>query len=158
MKKGLILSLICIFGIVLLTGCGGSSESESGGAAGGVGGNQAVCSGSFEDTLFSDEPIKYTASMTATLDDSNKVKSVALSATFEKEEDANTMYSMYALVNQFAQDDSQKIDIKLNGKTMTISNYEVVMSDEEKSVVGMTKEEFFELAKSTDEEGVVTCR
>ncbi len=140
MKKGLLLVFVSVFGLVLLTGCGGS-------------GNKVTCSADLKE---GDE--KYgTAEITAEFDDSDKVKSVSMVMNLKDEDTAQQVYAMFTLANSFTEDESQKIDAKLDGKKITISNYEAMSSDDEEKIVGMSKDDFIKKMEA-DEEMNAKCK
>ena len=128
MKKKFLYGIVAFgFGALLLTGCGGSS-------------NKVVCSGDFKEggqKIASGE-------IAATLDDSDKVKDVSATMTFEDEQTA-TAYQQ--LMEEFG---SSGLGIKAtrSGKKVTISNYDVLSSSAEDSLVGVSKADFIKAMES----------
>lgn len=130
-------------GILLLTGCGSKKT--------------VVCS----ETVKADDG-EYKVEVIGNLKD-GKISSVDAKFTFDSEDTAQEMCSMFALYSSFAssdeESDSNKFEYKCDGKIITITNYEQLVEDDETKVVGMTKDEFIKSIKddaSEDEE--ITCK
>lgn len=144
MKNKYFLGLIVsVFGLVLLTGCGGSS------------GKKVTCTADLNEN-----GTNYgTAEIIAKLNDSDKVTGASMVMKIKDETYAQQIYAMFTLVNSMAQDESQKIDAKLDGKTITINNLEAYMNatEEGKGLVGMSKEDFIKAIES-DESMKAVCK
>ncbi len=141
MKKKLFYSLIVgVFGALLLAGCGGSS-------------NKVTCTGDIEEG-----GVKYaSAEIEAEFDSSDKIKNVSASMTFESEEVASQYYAYMTALSSMA-GDSVKLDAKLDGKKVTIKNYDVIASaNEEDNIIGISKKEFIEKMES-DKDVKVVCK
>ena len=142
MKNKYFLGLIVsVFGLVLLTGCGGS-------------GKKVTCTADLKegDTKYG------TAEITAKLDDSDKVTSATMVMKLDDEQMAQQVYGMLSLANSFAQDDSQKIDAKLDGKTITINSAETYLAKEGgEELVGMSKADFIKKIEA-DESMKAVCK
>lgn len=144
MKKGLLLLLVSVFGLTLLTGCGGSSK-------------KVTCTAKIES---SGDSAGGSAEIVAELDDSDKVKGVSATMKFESEEEASQAYGMMSFVNAMIeqQGEGDKIDVKLDGKTLTINNFDAYAGmDSEEKLIGMSKEDFIK-AMEADEEMKATCK
>ena len=137
--------------LLFLTGCGGS-------------GNKLSCTADYEENGH-----KYSAEIVAELDSEEKVKNVDAIYTFNSSDEADQFYSSYQMMinfaKQFAEEDQEipEIDIKKDGKKITISNFaalESMNSDEtEESPIGMKKEEFIKKIESSTEDDVKwTCK
>ena len=138
MKKGLLLLFVSVFGLVLLTGCGDS-------------GKKVTCTADMEGE---DGKKAGTAEIVAELDDSDKVKAVSATMEFDDADYASQAYGMISLMNAFmeGQEDAVKIDAKLDGKKLTINNFDAYMdSDEETKMIGMTKDDFIKAMESNEE-------
>lgn len=127
MKKLFGLSLISL---LVLTGCGSS--------------NSLTCTGSAEEN-----GQKVEMELKADFDKDDKLESVKATMTFDDEETAKQMCSLFELANGAAEDD-QKIDYECSGKKVTIKGYEKMLEME-----GTTKEEF---KKEMESEEDVTCK
>ena len=146
MKNKLLYGLfVCVFGLVLLTGCGGGSDS----------GKKVSCTADLEEN-----GTKYgTAEIIAKLDDSDKVTGASMVMHINDEKMAQQLYSMFTLMNSFAEDDSQKIDAKLEGKDIKINNLEsyLGMAEDGKELIGISKTDFItEMEK--EESMKVVCK
>ena len=133
MKNKYFLGLIVgVFGLVFLTGCGGS-------------GNKVTCSADLKegDTKYG------TAEIVAELDDSDKVKTVEMTMKIDDKDAAQQVFSMITLANSFAENDSQKIDASLDGNKITIKNAEAYLNqtESETKLVGMSKADFIKLVE-----------
>jgi len=120
---------VCVFGLVLLTGCGGSDS-----------GKKVSCTADLEEN-----GTKYgTAEIIAKLDGSDKVTGASMVMHINDEKMAQQVYSMFTLMNSFAEDDSQKIDAKLDGKDITIENLDSYFGKTEggDKLIGMSKADF----------------
>ena len=145
MKK--VLGLLVVFGgVLLLTGCGGSSKYDY------------VCTAKVED---GDQKADVEFGIKLKND---KIDTVDLTYKFETEEYAQQMYAVFNMINQFAQDDSQKIDVTQTGKEVLVKNYEKISSEEEDdedsmgNLVGMTKEEFKEALEKMPTASGISCK
>ena len=144
MKK--VLGILLVFGALLLTGCGGSSKYDY------------VCTAKVED---GDERAEVEFGIKL---ENDKVKTVDLTYIFETEEYAKQMYSVFNMINQFAEDESQKIDVTQSGKEVLIKNYEKISSENEDdedsmgNLVGMTKEEFKEALEKMPTASNISCK
>lgn len=120
MKKFLVLSLA----VLLLAGCGKS--------------NKVVCSGKVEEGGET-----YEAKITGYLEN-DKIKSVDAEMVFTSEETAKTMCGLMSLANGMAEEDGQKLDVKCDGKKMTIKGFDKLDSTEEdeSKLTNATKEDF----------------
>ena len=126
---------------LLLTGCGKN--------------NKVTCSGTQEEG-----GKKFTTEITATLKD-DKVNSLSSKMTFGDEESAKEYCGMLALASSFTSNENEKIDYKCDGKSVTINNFEnLVSDDDDDKIIGLTKQEFIdEMTKSAKEEGTeITCK
>ena len=150
MKKKYFGIVAGVLSLLLLTGCGSK--------------NQLKCTADFEE-----DGHKYSAEIVAELDSEEKVKDVDAIYTFNSSEEADKFYSSYQMMinfaKQFAEDDQEvpEIDIKKDGKKITISNFaalESMNSDEiEESPIGMKKEDFIKKLESSAEDNVKwTCK
>ena len=145
MKKLQLGAVVGVSALVLLTGCGGS-------------GNKVNCTANVDE-----DGHKYKAEIIAELDN-DKVKDVTASMTFENADDADQLYNSYtAIINmakQYAQEGQEvpDIDIKKNGKTVTISNYadfaSTMESENDEKLIGITKDEFIKKIESTSEDDI----
>ena len=152
MKNKYLLLFVGVLSLLLVTGCGGSK-------------NQVKCTAEIEQ-----DGKKYKAEIIAQLDDNSKVKDASMTMTFDSEEEAAQSYSMMQMVigiaKSFAEEGKEipEIDIKLDGKSLTISNYAAfaeISSDEEEQqkLIGLTKDEFINKIKSeTSEESDWSCK
>ena len=99
-----------VLSLLLLTGCGSK--------------NQLKCTAEAEQN-----GQKYTGEIIVDLDDNDKVKDATMSMSFGSSEEADQAYSMFQLVIGMAKSMAEEgkeipdIDIKKDGKTLTISNY-----------------------------------
>ena len=127
MKK--LLGIGAIFaGAILLTGCGGSS-------------NTYTCTSSYSEGGVSMEE-----KIVSRFDKDGKVESFDLVYTVSNEETANALYQAYSIYGA---------NVKKSGKTVTISKAESIEGSQVQ-IVGMTKEEVksFVLSVSPD----ATCK
>ena len=142
-KKYFLGLIVSVFGLVLLTGCGGGSS------------NKVTCTADLKegDTKYG------TAEIIAELDGSDKVKSATMTMNIDDEKMAQQVYGMFTLMNSFAENDSQKIDAKLDGKKITIKNLEAYMSQNEsgEKLIGMSKADFIK-AMEEDESMKTVCK
>ena len=115
---------LAVVSTLVLTGCGKKT---------------VTCSATQEDG-----GEKMTTEVVGTLK-SNKIDSVKAKITFEKEETAKTYCSFLGLAS--TADDGSKIDIKCDGKSITISNYEKLDSSDK--IIGLTKDEFISKMKES---------
>ena len=160
MKK--FLGIFAVFGaVLLLSGCGGSKADY-------------VCTAKIEE-----DGQKAEVEFDVTLDNDEKVKSVDVTFEFDNEDYAKQMYAMFNMMNSFAEDESQKIDVSQSGKKVTIKNYEKISSQEDDdydddydygdddydtdedslgNIVGMTKEEFKKALEGMSSAADVSCK
>ena len=133
MKKFLVLSL----GVLLLAGCGKS--------------NKVTCSGDVEEG-----GQKYSMKVTGYLEN-DKVKTIDAVMEFSSKEEAQTMCGLMSLANGFAEKEKQKIDVKCDGKKMTIKGFEKVDSNDEgeSKLANLTKEEFIKYFQDESENKLV---
>lgn len=128
MKKLFTFALLGL-SMVMLTGCGK---------------NQITCTGSEEQ-----DGQKIELKVTATPKD-GKVTEAEATMTFENEDTAKQMCALFEMANGFAED-RKKIDIKCDGKSLTVGNY-LQMQDNEKTEY--TEDEFIKLM----EDEKLTCK
>lgn len=152
MKKTYLGVIAGVLSLLLLTGCGSK--------------NQLKCTATAEQN-----GKKYTGEVIAELDDNDKIKDASMSLTFGSSEEASQAYAMFQFAIGIAQSmaeegqDVPNVDIKIDGKTLTISNYAAYASlnssDEEDKVeiIGMSKEEFIKkLESDTSDNAKWTCK
>lgn len=143
--------LIVAFGVVLLTGCGGSKSDFK-------------CTAKMEENGETAE-----AEFNIKLDENEKVKSIDVTLEFEKEEYVTQLSTMYTWYNSMLEDEDQKIDFTVSGKKMTIKNYEKLANTETDddddndnesltNVVGMTKDQFKATLEKMDTVKDVSCK
>lgn len=118
MKKIIFLLVICAF---LVVGCGNK--------------NQVTCT-----KTETEDGVTATIKMIANLKD-NKVSSVDAVMSYDDENTISLMCSMFAVANEHAESDSDKVDYKCNKNSIEIKNFDK-MSDEDEKIIGITKEEF----------------
>ena len=127
MKKFLGISAI-VAGAVILTGCGGGS-------------NTYTCT-----STYADGDDKMTEEIVTRLDKDGKVSSFDLVYTVSNEDTANTLYQAYSIYGA---------DVKKSGKKVTISKAENIEGSQIQ-VVGMTKDEVKEFVLSVSPDA--TCK
>jgi len=128
--------MLILFVVIILTGCMKDSNT-------------------FSCTMETEEDgIKIIEKIEAILDD-NKVKSLNLIYDINDSEYANNMYDFYNTINESAIDES-KVEISKNGNEITIKNAERILETDDIKYIGLTKEEFETIAKTTSEN--VTCK
>lgn len=138
---GTVAGLSCL---TFLTGCGSKKN--------------VTCTADFEE-----DGHKYVGEIIAELDDNDKIKDASVSMNFEKEEDATQMYNSYKMILSFAEGMAEegdaevpKIDIKQNGKKVTISNFaelsKIQSEDEDNTnIIGMKKDEFIKTIEARED-------
>ena len=138
MKKFVLLSL-CVFSLVVVTGCGGGSKK------------QVTCT-----AKMSEDGMNMTVSIIADLDKDDKVTAVKEEMDLGDKTTAETYCNLYKL---FVTDDSgMKIDC--SGSKIIISNLETLDMDDEggEKIIGISKDEFISKAKANTGETEVTCK
>lgn len=128
---------ILLFAVVLIAGCGKS--------------NKVVCSGNVEEA-----GQKYEMKVTGYLEN-DKIKTIDAEMIFGDDEAAKTMCGLMNLVNGFAEKEEDKIDIKCDGKKMTIKGFEKYDASEESETefMNMTKEKFIEYFQNQQDSNLV---
>ena len=127
--------LLLFVGLFLLCGCGNK---------------EVVCTG--EEDL-EGENVK--AEIVAKLED-DKVDSVSATMTFDSEDSANQMCSIFDLYNSSIENDDYKIDVSCDGTKMTFNNYTELLSleDDSDSIIGMSRDDFIQAM----EEDELSCK
>ncbi len=127
--------LLLFVGLFLLSGCGNK---------------EVVCTG--EEDL-EGENVK--AEIVAKLED-DKVDSVSATMTFDSEDSANQMCSIFDLYNSSIENDDYKIDVSCDGTKMTFNNYTELLSleDDSDSIIGMSRDDFIQAM----EEDELSCK
>lgn len=136
--------IVGVLSLLLLTGCGSK--------------NQLKCTAEVEQN-----GSKYSGKMIVELDGNDKVKDATMEMTFDNEDEANQTYSMFQLVIGMAKSMAEEgqevpdIDIKKDGKTLTISNYasfaKFTSDEENESLIGMSKEDFIKKVEADSSSG-----
>ena len=127
--------LLLFVGLFLLSGCGNK---------------EVVCTG--EEDL-EGENVK--AEIVAKLEN-DKVDSVSATMTFDSEDSANQMCSIFNLYNSSIENDDYKIDVSCDGTKMTFNNYTELLSleDDSDSIIGMSRDDFIQAM----EEDELSCK
>ena len=127
--------LLLFVGLFLLSGCGNK---------------EVVCTG--EEDL-EGENVK--AEIVAKLED-DKVDSVSATMTFDSEDSANQMCSIFDLYNSSIENDDYKIDVSCDGTKMTFNNYTELLSlkDDSDNIIGMSHDYFIQAM----EEDELSCK
>lgn len=127
--------LLLFVGLFLLSGCGNK---------------EVVCTG--EEDL-EGENVK--AEIVAKLKD-DKVDTVSATMTFDSEDSANQMCSIFDLYNSSIENDDYKIDVSCDGTKMTFNNYTELLSleDDSDSIIGMSRDDFIQAM----EEDELSCK
>lgn len=128
MKKFAILLLVGLFFVV---GCGKNN-------------NKVVCKAT---TTEEGKTIK--AEVVATLKN-EKVSDVSATMVFDDESTAQAFCGLYGLANQYAEKETDKIDINCKGKTVKIKNFAKILDSEENSIIGLSKDEFIKQVETED--------
>lgn len=131
MKKYLLVFLCAL--TLVVTGCGK---------------NQVTCTATLEES-----GVKMDAKVVADFDKDSKLSD----ATFEYEFNDSSIVDQYCSIFKLMEDAAKGITVECSGKKITIKGYAKVASDEEESLVGVTKEEFIKQVEES-EEGKFTCK
>ncbi len=139
MKK-FVYSMILIVSLVLLAGCNLPFM-----------GDKIVCSGEYKDDSMN---LKATTKVTATFKN-DKISKLDASMTFDNEQSASTICSLFTIANNYAESEKDKVKFKCNGKTILLYDYaEIVDSESKEELNKMTKEDFKKAMKEQD----LTCK
>ncbi len=153
MKKYLLV-VLCALLLVTVTGCGSSKkeEGENGGNGGGSdtpSKNQVVCTATQEEN-----GIKISAEIVADFDSSDKLTDAVVSYDLGDATTAQQYCSLFKLM----EDAEKGVTVSCSGTKITVNGYaKMEASEDEKSLVGASKEEFINTVKST-EDGNFTCK
>ena len=76
--------------------------------------------------------------------------------TFDSEDSANQMCSIFDLYNSSIENDDYKIDVSCDGTKMTFNNYTELLSleDDSDSIIGMSRDDFIQAM----EEDELSCK
>lgn len=136
MKKVFYLAIV-IFGTMILTGCGDTKNVYS-------------C---FVETDQGNITVKET--IEAVLDSNDKVKTINLIIESNDTQYADEAYNVYKSYND-GLDEDNKIDLLREDNKITIKKAENFLEDESNKLIGISKEEFEEKAKSNSDK--VICK
>ena len=123
MKKAIVLGAASLF---LLTGCG----------------DKVVCTGKVDES-----GVKADMKIVATFK-KDKISNATAEMKFADKKSADKICSLFETMNNFAEKDEDKLDVKCKGKTLKIANYTKLADEDE--IKNMTKDSFIKEMEQTD--------